>query len=207
MMKKSVAIILAFVMLFGFASCVEENEFTLGTADGNTYENGFIGIGYTLDEGWSFESTADLLADMGIDASLTGDGLQAAVNKTGVIYDMDASGNDGGENVFIQVKNIGTVFGKILDDDTYIDMWQESLDKEYSGGGEYDEVNYTKGSIDFCGKSCKKLDIHLVYGEGNIYQRAVFLRIDGYMVEIVVTSITDWDTVDGIFDNFYSLSD
>ncbi len=207
MMKKTVAIIFAFIMVFGFASCSEEREFTLGTVNGNAYENEFIGIGYTLDEDWSFVSKDDLLAEMGIDATLTGDELQAEINKTDIVCDMDASTGEGTESVFVQVKNMGMVFGKIIGEDKYIDMWQDGLEKEYSESGKFDEVVYTIDSVNLCGRSCKSLNTHLVSGEANVYQKAAFIKIDGYMIEIVVTSVTGWDAVDGIFDNFYSLAD
>ncbi len=207
MIKKTVAIILALVMVFCFASCKKEKKFTLGTVNGDSYENEFIGVGYTLDEGWSFMSRADLLSEMGVDQTLSGEELEAAINQADIISDMDASIADGTESVFVQAKNMGMVFGTIMGEDKYIDMWQEALDEDYSENGNFDDVVYTKEAVDFCGRKCKSLNVHLKSGDINVYQKTIFIKIDGYMIEIVVTSVTDWNAVDGILDNFYSLAD
>ena len=97
-MKRTLAVLLAAVMLFSFAACKKDEETVQnvsvehGVTENGTYTNTFAELTFSSPEGWVYESDEALLAIPEVEVKELSSGLQNDIlRKYGIAYDMMCS--------------------------------------------------------------------------------------------------------------------
>ena len=184
-----------------------EDEVELGSMNGGTYENSFVGIGCKLDYTWTYYSDEEILQMNGLVAdSIDDEKLAEQLRGSDSFYDMVAA-NEEGSSVNVVLENLGLLYGHTLDAGGYIDIALKSLDSQLASMG----VNVSaceKVSFDFCGE---KTDGIYIFGtmsvngmEIEMYQRMACVKAGSYMTCITACTYFEDLTTD-ILDMFYAL--
>lgn len=179
----------------------------LGSMNGGTYENSFVGIGCKLDDTWTYYSENEIMEFNGLMLdSIDDEELSDLLSNSDSFYDMVAS-DEMGSSVNVVLENLGLVYGHTLDAGTYIDVALESLGGQLALMG----VNATtceKVSFDFCGEKTDGIYIAGTLGiegmEVDMYQLMACVKAGNYMTCITACSYFE-DTTNDILDMFYAL--
>ena len=157
----------------------EDEKFSRGEWDGQTYTNTFAGFKATLpDTGWSITDD-DALADMANleDKSL----LEKAAFKLINFYDMQATEDQSGANVLVMIQNMKLAREGEVTAEDYVgqmaDGLKEVTDYTYEVGTPYEE--------NFCGETyvCVPAEVP----EYQMNQEYLMRRKGKYMIELILT--------------------
>jgi hypothetical protein len=104
-------------MLLTLPACTPapEPEFTLGTVEGNVYENTFIGIGCTLGSDWTYYSDEKIREINNAAASLAGEEFRQMMANATVVYDMYAAHSNQINTVVVNLEKVDKVQLAVLD--------------------------------------------------------------------------------------------
>ena len=211
-MKRLVSFLVALTMVFCCMSAAlgepESNLWngdtllTLGTVNGNTYENQVMGYGCVL-EGWSF-ANADDIAEMNNWAKdiLTED-AQALIESVDSFMDMYASSEDGMCNVVVQFQNMGRIYGALLTEKMIVDISLPQLAPMLEQTG-YEDVVAEAATIRLGDNDHAGFAVSGTFYGLPIYQKEVCILCGDYMGLVTVTSYFT-DLTDEVFASFYSL--
>ena len=185
-----------------------EDSVEMGSMNGGTYSNTFVGIGCKLDDTWTYYSDDEIIALNGLMVeSIDDEELAQQLSESESFYDMFASKDDGLFSVNVVLENLGLLYGHTLDASGYIDIAMESLEDQLAIMG----INTTtceKVSFDFCGKQTDGIYIvgtmNVEGFEVEMFQRMACVKAGSYMTCITACSYFEDITTD-ILDMFYAL--
>lgn len=218
-MKRIIALLLALMLVFALCACgakdvsgtvtpdetenvkgnVESEgsgEPEMGNTVGGTYKSEFLGIGLTLDSNWTYATKDELLAQIDLTADAFDDeDIQGQIKNANMFYDMLAASNDGYANMNIVVQNVGVLYGKVLDEDTYIKMNVEQMPGQLAAAG-MEVQSCEAGTIEFAGETRNTIVLHSISSGVDVYQICIIMKIDSYFANITVTSYVEDITAD-----------
>lgn len=157
--------------------------------DGKTYTSDYLGITFTLPEGWFFLTDEDIAQIMNIGAEVAfEDGAAEAndiINQT-TIYDMMASNETGDTNVSLMFENLSLhIGGSSMTEKDYANTLNEQLSSLESIG--YQVAEPTEKQL--AGDTYTVLSASIPdYGT---YQEYYIRRVDNYMLALIFTGTSD----------------
>lgn len=179
-----------------------EAAFSLGSNDGSTYTNEFVGIGFDLPEGWTFHTDEQIRELNNISTDIPDEDAAKQLESTSVVYDMKAS-DSSGNNIGINMEKIGAVYANIMDEEDYLSSTIDQLDETMMQLG-FSEVNSELTTSIFAGKKRPAIAIECLSDEVDLYEKLVCIEVGEYMVNITVATVNE-DNTDSILALFYSL--
>ncbi len=232
-MKKIFALLLIFVLMFSFAACSGKNtndirgdqqsvsqnssdtqstdaastvsapEFSLGNTDGLVYENKFIGIGCTLDSGWSFYTDEQIKELNNITNDLAGDAYVEAMKDANLVYDMFAVSDDQLKNMNVILEKVNPITLTSLDIAQNFENSFATMKESFENIG-YTNVAYEIGEITISGKKHVSLNITAEISGIKMYQKCFAIKCNGYLANIAITSLNE-NAIDSIISKFYEV--
>ena len=180
--------------------------FSLGTINGDVYENPYIGYGCKL-EGWTF-ADADYLALINNDlsGSLVSSDVQDLLKKAGNYTEMLATSPDQLKTINIQYQDIAVTYGEALSAypmETILDVAVSMLPTVLENSG-YQNVNAQAAVISLGGDDHPGIIINSTYSGIACYQKEACIRTDDYMIFVCVSSFVQ-DSTDELLSYFYPL--
>lgn len=117
----------------------ETAGYEMGTIDGSTFTNDFMGISCTLPEDWVYASEAEIAELNGVVIEMFEDNEQVAelMENASCIYDVVAYSGDGLCNFNLIAENMGILYGFLIDEKDYAELTVEQVK------GIYDTAGYT----------------------------------------------------------------
>ncbi len=196
-MKKTLALLLALVMVLSFAACSSNDEEKLdhirGTVDGSVYTNDVAGISFTAPDGWAYLSDDELAALYNLSASeLLPEETAEALEETDMVYDMYCQNPNTGASININFENIGLVYGKLLDEQSYMEISQTNLEESLSGSGmEVTSCELITANVN--GKDVPCIDIVInMTGYGiDLYEKIFVKKVGDFMGCITIGALTE----------------
>lgn len=222
-MKRILALLLSVLLLFSFAGAgtpiagedpepsaapiwSDEHMFSLGTINGDTYENQYLGYGCKL-EGWTF-ADAGTIATMNQFASATmSEDIQELYRSSASFTEMYASSADGLKSVNIQYQNIEKMYGNTIDGldlDALMQVIAPQLPSVLEQSG-YSGVTVEAGSVSIGNDVHPGVIINGTVSGLKCYQKQACIRTDEYIIYLCATSFQT-DTTDEILSLFYPLT-
>ena len=180
-MKKTITSLLLFAALaFTLGGCAAEKPYVAGAWSGSVYTSAFLGLNYTLPDGWT-ASTDGELAEMELQAESA---LQQAKNS-------DKASSTKNYHYAVSAKSGDGTLGVII-----MAQRQDYAVKDYvkalQAGADADGSNYTLGEIEdrTLGSFEYTMIPVIVQGQENIQHQ--YVRVDGsYLVNIMAFAPDD----------------
>lgn len=211
-MKKSMAFLLAVMMVLSLAACGSKEppadtdkqqpkptEFVRGVWDGSVYTNESIGFTLTLPEDWLIATDEELAEIMGLalESNPTTSEISEEFLKAQTTYDAMAQDPATGANVIIMAENLalsvgGTSYDEVKYSEVLINglpVQQPDYNYQFAEG-----ENITLGDTAFYKVTATALD-------GMLTQNYYFQRVGKHMAVIVVSyspSVTDAAAIDSM---------
>lgn len=167
-----------------------DDSYQMGSINGGTYTNEFIGIGCELDSNWSFYTDEQILELNGLVAdSIKDENISNMLKSNGIIYDMYASADGGYVTINIIFENLGVLYGTILDESSYIDTALGTFEAALTSAG-YSELSYEKTTTQFAGSERNCISLVCKYGDLDVYEELICVKCGSYMAVITLASIS-----------------
>ena len=171
-------------------SAKNDPKISLGTWSDNTYTNDFLGVTYTMPEGWVRKTDEEILEDMELGAELIGN--NAELNKkiaelTTVTYFMTSDINTGNNIILMSEKT----FSSNITIDKYMDAVITNIQK-------VDTINYTVGERkkeNINGFKYESLDLSASSDGVTINQRYYVRKNGRYFISVIITSVTGTESI------------
>lgn len=164
---------------------VEEDEEIIGTISGNTYENEYFGIGVELDKSWVVATHEEAAQILGLTSEYMG--VDKLMETSGVFCDLYAM-NGSGANVNIMLQK-ETFLTKNKSDEEYVEFaLQASLGTLEQAG--FSNIETEIGTMTFAGETYCTVSLSATINGNPVYETMVFIRKNGYMVNITSASNT-----------------
>lgn len=221
MKTKILSAILAVLMLASLASCSKEpergsitNEDTSGSSDtssssndttvpeysvpvheGNTYSSSTLGAKITLDEGWVFSTDEEIAELNNVVLDIAGEDYADQLKDANMIYDMMAANETTGDNISINLQNMGLMFGKVITPETYINLSISSVEDMLSQMGA-ENIQSSVEKVEFAGKEETALLVKSEINGVPMYQMCVAKTCGNYMANVTITAILEDNTAD-----------
>lgn len=219
-MKKLLAIILSVLLVLCLATgCSAKNDsdkngssnsqssdsmvkLTMGTVNGTTYENEFIGIGCKVDDGWTFASEDDLKALIDITIDKFDEKYQEQLEAAAIVYAMQVTDASTGNNININLEKL-TGLNKTMTASKYVDssLGQMSTALETAG---FSNLQIQKTEVEIDGTKHAAIAINADFSGVKIYEKVVCIKCDDYMANITLATVSS-DTTDELLSKFYNL--
>ncbi len=180
-----------------------EVEFSMGNVDGNVYESDFIGIGYKLDEGWSFYDDDQIKELNQLTVDLAGEDYEEIIKNATIVYDMYATDNDQLNNVTVNLEKAGALQIMAVDLEEVMKSTIPIFKSTFENMG-YQNVNCETGSVEVDGETLTALHTVAEINGVNMYQTLFQKKCNGYIASIGVTTYFE-DRVSNLIENFYWL--
>ena len=208
-MKKTLSLLLILTLVlaaFGGSALAAETETdaseAVGLKEDNCYANEFLGIMAQFGDEWYVMNDEETIEAMGYVAdNLENDELADQLRNSGVVCDLYVLALDNsGDNINIQLENLGFLYGLAMSEDAYFKTAAPQLQEALEQMG-LTNVQIEKETVEFAGAehvSC------LVSGEINgmtIYERMVMLKAGNYMATVTAVSF-DRDSVEAMLEFF-----
>ena len=226
-MKKLLSIILTFSMVFMFTACSAdedeirgeqisneevqeessdnisetETEFSLGKADGLVYENKFIGIGCSLEEGWFFYSDEEIKEINNYAADVAGEDFEEAMKAADIVYDMYAVSDNQLDNINVNLEKLDAKFLEELDLKENFENQKTALLEAFENMG-YKDLKSEVSTVLIDGEEVVSLESYGIIDGLTMYQKIISIKCDGYLSNITVTTYQE-NLVDSLYENFY----
>ena len=209
-MKRLVTVLLVIVMVFGMGGSAlaigrSTDKIERGVIENNVYENAFLGIGCELDEDWVFYTDEEIAENNGIAVEMLEDEeLQELLEENPTLTEMWATYEDGILVTGINIENLGLLYGMVLDEDAYIDLSLEGVERSIEAAGLEDD-KAEKITIEFAGAERSAIRVTGMYGgEVAFYQTQVCIKVGSYMALILLQS-SDEDLTEELAGLYYAL--
>lgn len=175
--------------------------FSLGTTSGTTYENKTLGIGIRLDNSWTFTKRERLAQLIGQTTEYLSEDVAKMPESDNYVYDMLAVAAGGSTNILIFYENMGTLYGALVDEGTYVNraikVLETSLSKSAMTLISADKTTYT-----IEGKSFVGIKVHSQAKGVDIYHAMLCIEVGNYMSSTIITTHFA-DNTSEILKNFY----
>lgn len=225
-MKKILALVLAVAIVFVFTACAEnkdirgdqtvngsivednnsassEAEFSLGSTDGLTYENKFIGLGCELDSGWAFYTDEQIKQLNNVVTDMAGEEYAEAMKNASIVYDMYAVSNNQMDNINVNLEKINAVQLAVLDIAQNFKNVFPTLKQSLENMG-YTNISYEVGTLKIGDRDFTSLNTTAQINDINMYQTIIAVKCNGYLANITVTTFND-NNVSDILAKFYTV--
>lgn len=224
MTKKLLAMFLVAVLVMSVgivsAMAADDEEVDLfGTIEDNVYTNEYFGFSCTLDEDWAFFTDEELLLIMGITADVLSETdlaeyMDDAMEDTGLTSVMGAYSEDGAYNINVTLQDVSAVLpgilGKLLTEETVVDLAFGEEAMEVWESMELQDLSIEKNTYELAGEEHAGVAISFVDTslgiEVPIYEQMVFVLVDGYYLQITMTSYLDDTGIPTMTDFFAPLT-
>ena len=210
-MKKLLAIILSVVFVLclatGCSAKPSENvktdaKLTMGTVNGTTYENEFIGIGCKVDDGWTFASEDDLKALIDITIDKFDEKYQEQLEAAAIVYAMQVTDASTGNNININLEKL-TGLNKNMTASKYVDSSLGQMSTALESAG-FSNLQIQKTEVEIDGTKHAAIAINADFSGVKIYEKVVCIKCDDYMANITLATVSS-DTTDELLSKFYNL--
>lgn len=175
---------------------------TIGEAEGNTYENAFLGFGFTLPEGWSFYSKDQINELNSITQDMLDEDIAKQLEEANVIYDMYAL-DQYGNSVNIVMEKISAIASIAIDEKTYAEASAQQLPEALKQIGLAD-VSTEITNTTFNGAEHVSIDVVGTAEGFSLYEKIICIKTGQYMVCVTVAT-THENTTDAVLEYFYSV--
>lgn len=179
----------------------EEITYSPGITEGGIYESEFMGLGCTLENGWSFYTDEQIRAMNNFTADVVGEEYEEMLNSALVLYDMYAVDAEQKNSVIITLEKINNMLLSSVNVEDVFAQNIPMLEDVFSNMGytniQTELITVTIDGQDYAGMS--------LYGEINgltLYQKSIGVKCNGYLANIAVSSYGE-DITDELFANFY----
>ena len=184
---------------------VSENldaEELLGEKQGNRYESELLGIAVDFPDNWYILSAEETAQVMGVVAdNIDDEALAGQLRDAGTACDLYAVAMDeSGDNVNIQLENLGLLYGTILTPKQYANIALPQLKPALEQAG-FQHVQIEMENYEFAGRDRVSL---LVTGDINgvpVYERMILIKGGQYMGAITAFSL-DLGRIDALLARF-----
>ncbi len=180
-----------------------EIETMFGTISDLTYENDFIGIGFTLPESWVFYNDEQIRALNNVTADMIGDEYKAILENAAVFYDMFASDAQGLNSININFEKVNPFQLALLDIGENFALIAPTLGTMFENMG-YTDFTYEVSELTIDGETFDCLHTSAKISGITLYQTALAIKCDGYLANITVATYIS-DTRAELLDGFYIL--
>lgn len=178
-MKKSIALVLSFVMVLSLCACGQggetKTEFKPGTYEDSVYRNESIGIGFRLPAGWHFYSEQELAE------------LNQQYKESNITFDMFAANNAILGNVSLNVEKMDAEELEGLNLGTQLAEDAPEVGAQLEEAG-YTDFDYQIGMANVSGEMHNALYTSAKIEGQPMYQLAFQKKCDGYLVTATITS-------------------
>lgn len=212
-MKRFLTVLLAMAFVMSFASCSKDegdatdqsevttenmgtketpdtdSSFEQGSVAQQTYKNEFIGIGCTLDDGWTFY-TDDQIAKLN-------------EGKSDILYDMYAENSASAQKAEVKLQKLTRVQVLSLDLETMYNSQSAMIKADMEKEGAVD-FSYTIETVSLAGKDTPALVATATVNGDEVHRIFASLKAGEYLTNITVTADSK-DAVDLILGTFFSL--
>ncbi len=172
----------------------------LGTVEGNTYTNAFLGITATLDADWAFANEEEMAQIRGMTVeAMTDESLAEMLETSGTVMDMYAMDAQG-RNINIVLENLNIIQTIALTEKAYAESASDQVPATLEGMG-CENVTTEVTEISFAGQTHAALKIYARIMGTDIYETLVMVKQGNYIACITVTSFVE-DTTTEILDLF-----
>lgn len=227
-MKKVISLLLALAMVMSLAACgsgdsgenttaattaateatteattqateaeIDSSE-VIGSVEGNTYTNEFLGLTCTLDDSWTILSVEELAELNGAVAELTTDeDLAELLSESGTVQDFYAMAQEGLYTLNITVEDLGLLYGITMSEDDYIGQSGDALVSGLESIGMTDVV-VTPTPVTVAGEEHAGMTISASYMGVNAYETIACVKVGNYMATICAASYVEDLTADFI---------
>lgn len=220
--KRTLALILALVMVFSLCACTSdddvkgktepkvtqtaapEKELELGSVSGGRYENSYFGFGCELGELWTYASEEQLLSMVQATADLVDDeNLKDELLKADMFYDMMTYFYDGVTNMNVVVQNLGAVYGTLLDEETIAEKNANTMSEQFAAAN-MEVRSCEQVTVEFAGADHAGILIHSVANGSDVYQLQAYVKTGKYVAIITMSSPLE-DNIDAMLGFFYAV--
>ena len=219
-MKKLLCFLLSAIMIFSLFACDEIKksekddeddvrgnissdkddegaELSLGKTSGGTYTNDFLGLSWTLPEGWEFYSDAEILALNNIAEGYLDEDVAKQLEKASLIYDMYAQNSSEGSTVNVVIEKLRTTK---IDIKTSLESQIDMIKSSYANMGYTDvSVEYEKVTVD--GQEFDGLRMTAKIQGFDFYAQIFAFKKDNYMANVTLCTLYT-DTTGDLLDLF-----
>ena len=208
-MKKILSFLLVLTVILaaatGSALAASEEDVSeiLGIKENNIYASEFLGIMASFsDEYWYVLSNEETVEAMGYVAdSLANDDLAEQLRNSGTVCDLYVlSLDNSGDNINIQLENLGFLYGLAMSEEAYFKVASSQLEEVFGQMG-LSNVTITQEKIEFAGSEHVSCLITGEYSGTMIYERMAMVKAGNYMATVTAFSF-DRDSVDAMLDMF-----
>lgn len=220
--KRTLALILALVMVFSLCACTgnddvkgktepkvtqtaaPEKELELGSVSGGRYENSYFGFGCELGELWTYANEEQLLGMVQATADLVDDeNLKDELLKADMFYDMMTYFYDGVTNINVVVQNLGAVYGTLLDEETIAEKNANTMSEQFAAAN-MEVRSCEQVTVEFAGADHAGILIHSVANGSDVYQLQAYVKTGKYVAIITMSSPLE-DNIDAMLGFFYAV--
>lgn len=184
-------------------SMEKENEFSIGTITGKTYENEFLCVGCTLPDEWVFHSEEQIKELNNATVDLMPDEYKELIEQSDLVYDMMANTEDHNSSINVILEKSNITYVATFNLETDYEAIAEITKSSFEDIG-FTDINYSILTTDFAGEEIECLMWDMKMGKENIYEIQVFIKAFDYIGTITVAS-TDLSTCKDILSSFYKL--
>lgn len=172
-----------------------------GATVGDTYINEFMGIGFTLPEGWVFATDEEIAEIMGRGKTLLSEDYGTLLDASGIYCDMIAYSPEG-DNIAVTIekkrdetRNIP--FEQVFEESVNYTIEQLSFICE--------NVTSSPRDIQLASYVCKGYDIEAELMEIKMYQGLVMMDMGDYYISISASSPKSKSEAESIWNKFFSI--
>lgn len=212
-MKRTFALLLAAMMIFALAACGEdtttpttptgEKELELGKVNGQTWENEFIGIGCTLDAGWTFKTEDEIKEMNNLAMDMATDDLANLLKDADLIYDMAAATGTGLSNMMVSMQKLNSLQIASLNIANELEKSYELTESSLINMG-CANLTHSISTITFDGKTFDALVISASISGLTMNQTTFAIKCNGYLASVSIATVGEYAMAD-LIDNFYVL--
>lgn len=223
-MKRLSAILLSLIFLFSLTGAgspilggdpeptsapgfVTDALFSLGTINGDVYENPYIGYGCKL-EGWTYADAEYIATINNISGTIISSDALEALRNSGTFTDMMANSPDGNLSVNVQYQNIEKTYGPALAAyplDKFLELVAPNMAPVLEQSG-FQDVQVEAGTVLLGGVEHPGLILTSKFTGIPCYQKEACIRTEEYLIFVTVSSFYE-DKTDELLTYFYPVSD
>ena len=176
-------------------------SFSPGKMEENIYESPFIGLGCTLEDGWSFYTDEQIRELNNATLDVVGEEYEELLNNAQLIYDMYAVSGNQADSINVTLEKVNNI---LLSSVSVEDVFKQNmpfLEGVFSDMG-YSDVQMEVITVTIDGKDFSGMSL---CGEINgmmLYQKSIGIKCNGYLANIAVTSYGE-DLTDALLAKFY----
>lgn len=204
-MKRFLISFCAAILCVSLVGCGDTSlpaDFSIGTTEGQVYENPFIGLGFTLPDGFTFTS-AEELGDLNeVTPEMNEKKRNAAYGNANTLYLMQANNEEGG-GVGINLENTKSEGATVTSAKSYMATAKNELPSAMESMG-FTDVTVSEAPLTFAGKEYSALQVSGHIYEEAFYQNYICYEADKFLV-VVSYGAYGKDVLDTLTEAFYAV--